>query len=92
MLKSCQIDVDVEIISTNPRQLIKKDPIGANSTFEHHWARAVGEQAALSPESKKKVEVGPLPFPSDVEMIMRCSESLKQAIRGIMRQNRRHIF
>lgn len=92
MLKSCQIDGDVEIISTNPRQLIKKDPIGANSTFEHHWARAVGEQAALSPESKKKVEVGPLPFPSDVEMIMRCSESLKQAIRGIMQQNRRHIF
>lgn len=91
MKKSCTIEGDVEIISTNPKQLIKKDPIGANSTFEHHWARAIGEKAALSKESLKKVEVGPLPFPSDAEMIMRCSEGLKKAIRGIMERNRRHI-
>jgi len=32
-----------------------------------------------------------MPFPSDIEMVLRCSEALKQAIRGSIQSNRRLI-
>ncbi len=90
--KSAQIDGDVEIYQTDPLKLLRKDPIGANSHFEHYSARAIGDVNALSPESRELVEREPLPFPGDGEMIMRCSESLKIAIRGILQRNKRYIY
>lgn len=90
--KSARIDGDVEIYQTDPLKLLRKDPIGANSHFEHYSARAIGDVNALSPESRELVEREPLPFPGDGEMIMRCSESLKIAIRGILQRNKRYIY
>ncbi len=89
--KATHIEGDVEIYTMNPLKLLRKDPIGADSYFEHFSARAVGDQKALGPEDMEKVKSEPLPFPTDVEMIMRTSESLKMAIRGIMQRNRRYI-
>jgi hypothetical protein len=90
--KSCQIDGDIEIIQINPDKLLKKDPIGAHSIFEYVSARAVGDEAALSPGQLARTRAQIIPFPSDIEMIMRCSESLKNAIRGSVQSNRRLII
>jgi len=90
--KSARIDGDVEIYQTDPLKLLRKDPIGADSHFEHYSARAIGDVNALSPESRELIEREPLPFPGDGEMIMRCSESLKIAIRGILQRNKRYIY
>lgn len=89
--KSVNIEGDVEIIRTNPEKLIKKDPIGAETNFEHLSARAVGDIEALSQDTRKLVEIEPVPFPDDVSLIMQCSETLKLAIRDILRRNRRYI-
>ncbi|MCK4465144.1 MAG: hypothetical protein KAU83_05480 [Bacteroidales bacterium] len=89
--KSVRIEGDVEIIQTNPRKLLKKDPIGAETFFEHHSARAIGDIGALSSESRKMVESDPVPFPHDFDMIFQCSETLKLAIRDILYRNRRYI-
>jgi len=89
--KSVHIEGDVEIIQTNPRRLLKKDPIGAETFFEHHSARAIGNIEALSSESRKIVESDPVPFPHDFDMIFQCSETLKLAIRDILYMNRRYI-
>lgn len=89
--KSSHIEGTVEIYQMNPIKLIRKDPIGADSHFEHYSARAVGDLNALSSESLKMVESEPVPFPSDNEMVMRCSESMKMAIRGIMQRNRSFV-
>lgn len=89
--KDVTIQGDVEIYSLNPLKLLKKDPIGANSHFEHFSARAIGDLDALSPESRQLINNKKVPFPSDAEMVMRCSENLKQAIRGILMQNRNFI-
>ncbi len=89
--KSVHIEGDVEIIQTNPRRLLKKDPIGAETFFEHHSARAIGDIGALSSESRKIVESDPVPFPHDFDMIFQCSETLKLAIRDILYRNRRYI-
>ena len=92
MNKSSHIEGTVEIYQVNPIKLLRKDPIGADSHFEHYSARAIGDVEALSEESLRMVDTEPVPFPSDGEMIMRCSESMKMAIRGITQRNRRYIF
>lgn len=90
--KACKIDGDVEIIEMNPSRVVKKDPIGAQSTFENMSARAIGDLGALSPSQLERTKSQLLPFPSDIEMVLRCAESLKQAIRGSIQVNRRLII
>jgi hypothetical protein len=90
--KQCRIDGDIEIIQMNPKNLLKKDPIVAQSTFEHVSARAIGDIEALSPSQLERTKVKAMPFPSDIEMVLRCSEALKQAIRGSIQSNRRLII
>ena len=89
--KQCQIDGDVETIQMNPKNVLKKDPIGAQSNFEHMSARAIGDEGALTASQLQRTKDKIVPFPSDTEMIIRCSEALKQAIRGSIQTNRRLI-
>jgi hypothetical protein len=90
--KSCRIDGDIEVIQMNPNMVLKKDPMGAQSNFEHISSRALGDLQALSATQLERTRSQPLPFPTDIEMVIRCSESLKQAIRGAMQNNRRYIL
>ncbi|NMC40674.1 MAG: DUF4919 domain-containing protein [Bacteroidales bacterium] len=90
--KSCRIECDVEVIQVNPNKILKKDPIGAQSNFEHVSARALGDIQALSPQQLERTKSQPLPFPSDLDMVIRCSETLKLAIRGAIMNNRRFII
>lgn len=90
-VKECVIDGDVEIQSLYPEKVIKKEPIGATSNFEHISARAIGDADALSAEQKKMLQSQLVQFPTDLDMVIMCSENLKKAIRGFMETNRRYI-
>lgn len=90
--KAAHIEGMVETYSTNPEKLLRKDPIASDSFFEHFSARAIGDKDALTPESKEKVKAEPIPFPSDGEMIMKSSQALQIAIRGILQKNRSIIY
>jgi len=90
--KACRIDGEIEVVQVNPSKLLKKDPIGAQSNFEHVSARALGDLKALNDRQLAKTKSSPIPFPTDIDMVIRCSESLKMAIRGAMQNNRRYIF
>ncbi len=89
--KTCAIDGDIEILLASPSKLLKKEPLGAQSHFENISARALGDIAALSQAQVDKTKTKPVPFPDDMEMIFRCSESLKQAINGAIQSNKRLI-
>jgi hypothetical protein len=89
--KSCIIDGDIEVIQAVPSKVVKKDPLGAQSNFENISARALGDAQALSPAQVQKTRSQAVPFPSDMEMVMRCSDALKQAINGAIQTNRRFI-
>jgi hypothetical protein len=91
-LKACRIDGDVEVIQVNPNKVLKKDPIGAQSNFENVSSRAIGDTQALSPELLARTKKQPLPFPTDLDMVIMCSENLKMAIRGAIQNNRRYIY
>ena len=90
--KACRIDGDVEVIQVNPNKVLKKDPIGAESHFDHISSRALGDTQALNEEQLERTRSSPVPFPTDIEMVVRCSESLKMAIRGAIQNNRRYIL
>jgi hypothetical protein len=90
--KTCRIEGDIETIQVNPNKLLKKDPMGAQSTFENVSARAIGDVGALNASQLQRTKAQAVPFPSDIEMVIRCSEGLKQAIRGSIRTNRRLII
>jgi hypothetical protein len=90
--KSCSIEGDIEIIQMNPNKVLKKDPIGAQSTFENVSARALGDIGALNASQVERTKAQIVPFPSDVEMVLRCSDVLKNAIRGSIQTSRRLII
>ncbi len=90
-LKSCRIDGDVEVIQVNPNKMLKKDPIGAQSDFENISSRAIGDVQALTPELLERTKKQPVQFPTDLDMVMMCSENLKMAIRGAIQNNKRFI-
>jgi len=73
--KSCRIDGDIEIIQVNPNKLLKKEPMGAQSTFENLSERALGDIGALNASQLERTKSQIIPFPSDIEMVLRCSES-----------------
>jgi len=90
--KACRIDGDISVIQVNPDKLLKKDPIGAQSNFENVSSRALGDIQALNARQLERTKTAIVPFPTDLDMIIRCSESLKMAIRGAIQNDRRYIY
>jgi hypothetical protein len=90
--KACRIDGDIEVIQMNPNKALKKDPIGAQSNFENISSRALGDIQALNARQLERTKTSIVPFPTDIDMIMRCSENLKMAIRGAIQNDRRFIY
>jgi hypothetical protein len=89
--KECVIQGDVEVLALSPEKMLKKDPIGATSNFNFISARAIGDVNALSDEQKRMIETKVVPFPTDLEMVIMCTENLKRAIRGLIQQDARYI-
>jgi len=89
--KSVTLKGEIEVISSNPKRLISKDPISATTQFQHTSARAVGDIEALDKETQKAVGVEEIPFPDDIAMIYDTSEALKQAISDVIRNKRQYI-
>jgi hypothetical protein len=90
--KACRIEGDIEVIQMNPNKALKKDPIGAQSNFENISSRALGDIQALNERQLARTKTSIVPFPADIEMIVRCSESLKGAIRGAIQNDKRFIY
>ena len=89
--KSVEIRGEVEIHSLQPERLIQKEPFGAQNQFEHYSARSIGDEGALTEEALKKTQQEKLPFPTDVDMVMMCTETIKPAIRNAIYANRQAI-
>jgi hypothetical protein len=90
--KAVQIRGEVEILELKPmKRLMVKQPIGAENVFQNVSARAIGDQAALDDEARQKIQKGPVPYPSDLQMIFNTAETLKPAIRNAIYMNRRYI-
>ena len=90
--KTCHIDGDVDVIQMNPNKELKKDPIRAESNFENISSRALGDIKALNSNQLERTKTSIVPFPTDIEMVIRCSEPLKRAVRETIQNDRRFIY
>ena len=90
--KECRIEGDVEVVQMNPNKILTKDPVGARSNFENISSRALGDIQALNEKQLQRIKTSIVAFPPDREMIIRCSESLKGAIREAIQRDRRFIY
>jgi len=89
--KGVEIKGEVEIFSMNPERLIQQEPFGAANRFEHFSARSIGDEGALTEEALLMTQQEKVPFPSDVDMVLLCTETIKPAIRDVMYANRQYI-
>jgi tetratricopeptide (TPR) repeat protein len=79
--KAAKLEGEIDLIQNDPRKVVKQVPIGAESIFEHISARAIGDENALSDESKELLKNSAVPFPHDLDLIIDSMETLKNSIR-----------
>lgn len=89
--KTAIITGTLDFLSKETNQLIKTDPITAQTFFENYCAIAVGDINALKAETKKKIGNRPLPFPSNPMMILQAGEILKGMVKDII-WNNKYLF
>lgn len=91
-LKTATINGIIEFASADPQRLLKSQPIGASSVFDHTSGRAHGDSEALEPEDLQLIRNKEVPFPDNLSMIYDCSETLRKAIIDAIRGNRNLIY
>ncbi len=86
--KSAVVSGTLNMVNTETNQLVKTDPVTAQTFFENSYVVVNGNIKALTEESKKKLKNKPLPFPSDPALVLQTAEILKNAVKDIMVRNK----
>jgi hypothetical protein len=81
----------LDFIDNSAGQIIKTDPISAESKFEFVYALVRGDREAMSPETRKLTTLKIAPFPSNDEMIMQAAEDLKKYSKDVVHKNRQML-
>lgn len=89
--KSAHIEGVVEYHNNATGQVIKSEPVAADSHFEYISAVANGNREALSAKTREQLGNTPISFPSDEEMIHRTAEALRNAIYEVLKNHKRYI-
>lgn len=89
--KKAIVSGSLDFYDNHTNQLIKTDPVTAESFFDHMFCTAKGDFNALKPETRKLVNIQPIPFPNDLEMIWRTNENLKKMTKDIISRNKRML-
>ena len=87
--KTATVGGTIDFINAASGQMVKTDPISAESKFEYAYALIKGEKEAMSEETKKMTQLKIVPFPSNEALIFRTSESLKDFTIRIINANLR---
>ena len=89
--KSAMIGGSLDYVNNRTGQLIKTNPIIAETFFENSSATPYGDYNALSNSSKNLLGNHPIPFPPNPDMIMQAAAKLKDMSKTIIWNNRNII-
>ncbi len=87
-LKHAYIEGKVNYLDRETNQIIRSVPIAAEHTFEHVYYKADGNLKALSNETRDKLDIMPMPFPLDIEMMYAANETLRNVIYQVLLRNK----
>jgi hypothetical protein len=76
----------------NSYQLLQAMPYNENLVFTNIFATAQGDQRALTEDSRRKIGGRPLPFPSNIQMVMDASNILKGRLSEAVRINQNMVL
>lgn len=82
--KSAIIGGTLDYLCAETEDLIKSDPVTAETCFDNYFATANGDLDALSDETKKKIGNSFAPFPSNPSMILQAGAVLKEMVKDIV--------
>lgn len=86
--KTAIITGTLDYLNNETNQLLKTDPVTAQTFFENFYATANGNVLALKEETKKKIGNKPMPFPSNPAMILQAGDILKGMVKDIVWKNK----
>ncbi len=86
--KAVQVTGEVFFTDVRSKQLLNTYPLSSEFVFEHRYAEFDGDKRALERDWLDLIQLAPVAFPSNEQMIFDAGEDLKQRIKAIMRRNR----
>lgn len=85
--KSATIAGTIDFYNAGSKTLMYSYPFSSTKVFEHAWATANGDLSALSRESVAKIKSGPVPYPSEIDMLLQGADDLKVQVKNTIRSN-----
>ena len=82
--KAAQVVGNVSYIDLNSRQQMNSYPLASEFIFEHVYAKHYGDTRALDNELIPLLELTPIPFPSNEQMVFEAGEDLKLRLKEII--------
>ncbi len=76
-----------DLVNVSTNQQIQSVPFNKNLVFTNLFAVLSGDSRALSEESRRKIGGRPMPFPSNLQMVMDASNMLKGKLIETVRAN-----
>lgn len=86
--KTVVITGTLDYLNNETGQLLKTDPVTAQTFFENFYATANGNVLALKDETRKKTANKPMPFPANPAMILLAGDVMKGMVKDIIRKNK----
>ena len=87
MDKRALVSGTIDFYDNRNGQLVRTQNITTESVFDHRFAQASGDMAAMSEKSRKLMAIKPALFPSDLQLIANTAEDLKRIAKDYISQN-----
>ncbi len=89
--KTARIAGSINYYDNINNKLMKKEPIASDALFEHFYAMANGDFAALSSKTLQEIKSEPVPFPPSEALIIQAGNVLKGMTKDIIVNNKEYL-
>ncbi|OCB78597.1 hypothetical protein [Flavobacterium crassostreae] len=86
--KACQIAAKIDYTNLQNNQLLQTFPIQSEFIFQNTYANFKGDKIAVEQDYYSFFNRGPLPFPSNEQMVYDTGEDLKNKLKNILKNNK----
>lgn len=86
--KTARVTASVDYIATKGNQVIQSYPLASEFVFENVYARARGDKRAIEKDYWPLFDNGPVPFPSNEQIVFDTGEDLKAKLKNIISRNK----
>jgi hypothetical protein len=86
-LKDGNLSGSIDFYRPNNSQPVKSIPYSENLHFENMYAIYKGDPRALTDATRRKLDLKPMPFPSNIQMVMDASNMIKTRLMDALKSN-----